>query len=141
MRITTSSAKVTFVLVWAVGGLMLNVLLGALGIPVLSHNLIALAFTAGMMTVGVRTFRGAGEPVDPPRAWWRATGRPASSLGIGLLLVLVGGACLWAITTGMLSAASPFTNALVTGFYFVSAAYYFHSWWRLSHDVSMQPRR
>ncbi|HEY5222852.1 MAG TPA: hypothetical protein VIJ18_07380 [Microbacteriaceae bacterium] len=38
--------------------------------------------------VGTRSFRGAGEPIEPPRAWWRMTSRPTAGFVIGSLLAL-----------------------------------------------------
>lgn len=35
-----------------------------------------------------RSFRGAGEPVAPPRAWWRLTARPLAGWWLGALYVL-----------------------------------------------------
>jgi hypothetical protein len=37
---------------------------------------------------GVRSFRGAGEPIQPPRDWWRITSQPRASFVIGSLLAL-----------------------------------------------------
>lgn len=37
---------------------------------------------------GTRWFRGRGEPVTPPRAWWRMTSRPKAGFVIGSLLVV-----------------------------------------------------
>jgi hypothetical protein len=38
--------------------------------------------------LGARSFRVASEDVNPPRPWWRFTGRPAASLILGILFVL-----------------------------------------------------
>ena len=43
---------------------------------------------------GVRIFRASGEPVDPPRAWWRATGRAPASFVWAVAFALWGAAAL-----------------------------------------------
>lgn len=37
---------------------------------------------------GVRSFRGPGEPIKPPRAWWRMTSRPRAGFVVGSQHVL-----------------------------------------------------
>jgi len=54
------------VIIWMVS----PVLTGALGV-ILLH----LVSTALLIAVA-RSFRGPGEPIAPPRAWWRLTARP-----------------------------------------------------------------
>jgi hypothetical protein len=71
-----------FVLRWAVGrafaatsadNVVREVVLGLLGVAVIG--------------VGARIFRGAGEPVEPARARWRATSRSTLSFVLGGLFV------------------------------------------------------
>jgi hypothetical protein len=143
MRITTTTAKVTYVLGWVIVGLMLNVLLGALGLWGLPQNLITSAYTAVTLVAAVRAFRGRDEPAKPRRAWWRATGGWVSSLEVGTLFAVLGAACWWATATGALPGTTPFTNPLVTASCLVAAAYYLHSGWRLARqgDLTIEAAR
>jgi len=50
--------------------------------------LYALTLVAANLTpqiVGVRVFRGYLEPLEPPRPWWRWTGRPKAGFWLGSL--------------------------------------------------------
>ena len=47
-------------------------------VSIVIGNVIFLAF----LIVGVRSFRGRGEPVAPKRAWWRLTARPTAGFVI-----------------------------------------------------------
>lgn len=47
-------------------------------------DILFLLFSLG----GARAFRGRGEPIEPPRAWWRMTSRPTAGLVLGGLLTL-----------------------------------------------------
>ena len=40
------------------------------------------------LLVAVRTFRGANEPVGPPRPWWRMSGRPKAGFWLAALFGL-----------------------------------------------------
>jgi hypothetical protein len=113
MRITTTTAKVTYILAWVIVGLGLNVSLLGLGPTGWPQYLITSTYTGAILVVGVRTFRGPDEPVTPPRAWWRATGGWVSSLGAGTLFAALGATCWWATTRGALPSTTPFTNPLV----------------------------
>lgn len=52
------------------------------------YAVVANLLTVLLYFIGVRSFRGAGEPVQPPRAWWRMTSRPRAGFVIGSLLIL-----------------------------------------------------
>jgi len=41
-----------------------------------------------IFAVGVRSFRGRGEPIAPPRAWWRMTSRPTAGIVIASVAAL-----------------------------------------------------
>lgn len=139
MRITTTTAKVTYILAWVIVGLGLNVLLLGLGATGWPQYLITSAYTGATLIVGVRTFRGHDELLTPPRAWWRATGGWVSSLGAGTLFAALGATCWWATATGALPSTTPFTNPLVAASCLAAAAYYIHSGWRLARhgDVAI----
>ncbi len=61
----------------------------------IAHVLDALAQAAFVLSA-TRAFRSAGEPVAPPRSWWRATGRPAT--GFVLAALFAAGAVFTALT-------------------------------------------
>ncbi len=50
----------------------------------LANNILLVLIYLG----GVRTFRGAGEPIQPPRDWWRMTSQPRAGFVIGSLLAV-----------------------------------------------------
>jgi hypothetical protein len=52
------------------------------------YALLALVLNLGYTFVGVRVFRGYLEPVAPPRAWWRWTGRPRAGFWLCALHVV-----------------------------------------------------
>jgi hypothetical protein len=51
---------------------------------------LSISFAVGwtFQIVGVRVFRGHLEPLDPPRSWWRWTGRPKAGFWLGSLNLL-----------------------------------------------------
>lgn len=91
IRITRVRSKLAFVGAYALA----VVILVALPIPAIAHSLAVDVVTVVFLVVGVRAFRGRGEPVAPPRAWWRATSRPRAGFWIaGLQLFAVFSAVL-----------------------------------------------
>lgn len=125
MRITSVSAKVTYVLAFVILGLGLWAVLGYSG----AWEWVVLAgylWAASWLIIGIRTFRGRGEPIAPPRAWWRATGGPLSSF-------MLGSAFIAASTFHFLNAVlGQIRLDLVSGLlYAVLGAFCFHSGYRL----------
>ena len=59
---------------------------------------------------GVRSFRGADEPMKPPRAWWRMTSRPRAGFVIGSSLALTVANDIFSVATG--TSESLFTTVL-----------------------------
>lgn len=51
-------------------------------IPPIVGNLLTLAF----YFVATRSFRGQGEPIEPPRVWWRVTSKPKAGFVLGSFL-------------------------------------------------------
>ena len=45
--------------------------------------------TLAGFVVGARIFRGRGEPIEPPRPWWRMTARPTLSRRLGILFAVL----------------------------------------------------
>lgn len=81
-RITTAQGKVGFLVGAVVVEVLVMLLLLALGVPDGLAPFIGALWFLAVVVVGVRTFRGPGEPVEPPRAWWRMTAGPV----VGFLL-------------------------------------------------------
>lgn len=73
---------------WLVG-YAVNALLDALHAPGLVSALVNACVTLASIILGARLFRGRGEPVDPPRAWWRMTARPLLSRVLGVTAAIV----------------------------------------------------
>lgn len=78
IRITTAEAKVGYVVAVVVVEVLLALLLWAVGLPDGAVPSLSAVGLVAMVVVGVRLFRGPGEPVAPPRAWWRMTAGPVS---------------------------------------------------------------
>ncbi|QTE30384.1 hypothetical protein [Pengzhenrongella sicca] len=77
LRVTQDSTKIGYVVLWYFAGF---VGLLSVGIAWGTTAVSAAGLVASVLAVGiaVRVFRGDGEPVAPPRAWWRMTARPTS---------------------------------------------------------------
>ena len=88
LRIRQTPFKVLFVIaaiavLFVANGLLFSRLLPAPFPALASEVVYVLAFV-----VGTRSFRGAGEPIAPPRAGWRMTARPTAGFVIGSLLLV-----------------------------------------------------
>jgi hypothetical protein len=79
-RIVTTHGKIVYGVFGLIGTTLLAVpaalLAGGAGTAVAALLVLAL------IGVGARLFRGAGEPVEPPRAWWRFTAAPTAGFAI-----------------------------------------------------------
>jgi hypothetical protein len=135
VRITTITGKISYV----IGGYALLLVLNLFVFMQLVNPTIDVVIVAllnfAYVGIGVRTFRGAGENRTDPRAWWRATARPAAGYWIG------GGLAAAAFVSGVGALASRPENSFVPTVaclsYAVIAAYYLHSSYRLhSMDVA-----
>lgn len=73
---------------WLVGYAM-DALLEALHAPGWVSALVSACLTLASIILGARLFRGRGEPVEPPRAWWRMTARPLLSRVLGITAAIV----------------------------------------------------
>lgn len=78
-----------------------------------------------------RVFRGPSEDVRAPRAWWRATEKPAAGFVVGAVL-------LFSIANVALADPAPraATAAVSVVLYLVAAAWFFHSSVRLARQVA-----
>ena len=81
---------------WKLLYIVIGVLLAGFNSLVLGPALPPFVYAVGANVLvlvlylgGVRSFRGPGEPIKPPRAWWRMTSRPRAGFVVGSLFVLI----------------------------------------------------
>ncbi|WP_448003622.1 hypothetical protein [Agromyces bauzanensis] len=83
LRIARWELKLLYVL----GALLTVFLFGrairAIGVPDLAVSIAGSIIDVAAVLLGARIFRGRGEPIEPPRAWWRMTARPKLSRWLG----------------------------------------------------------
>jgi hypothetical protein len=58
------------------------------GVPEIVPLVVGFALPVAAVIVGARIFRTRGEPIRPPRAWWRMTGRSTLSQVVGVLCTI-----------------------------------------------------
>lgn len=123
LRITDPTSKMAFIVVGIALVLIVGVA-GAIGLGSLPAALYGSLTVAVLVCIAARTFRGAGEPVTPPRAWWRMTARPfAGFVGSGFFLV--------SAVSASTASGSATVAALVIALDLLAAAAYLHSSFRL----------
>ena len=136
-RITEPWAKGVFIVLgWMLIPTGLRSLLDLVGVAASVIVVVDIGWGFAVVWLGSRFFRIAGEPRDPPRVWWRATGRPTAGFLLFGLFALAG-----------VAAFAPSTDedpALL--WYLVTsmpvAAFYLHSSIRLVRgDAPVPPRR
>ena len=129
MRITTTINKVIYILVGEAVVLALNSIVIYNLVPTVLDLVAVFVLNFAYVFIGVRTFRGPGEDVAAPRAWWRATSRPFAGFIIG------GIASVLALIPLLGALASPpeqsGTAAVVCLGWSLLAAYYLSSSFRL----------
>lgn len=87
-RITELWAKIAYVLVgWFLVPISLGTVMTRLGVQDLVVIVVHLALSFLVVWLGTRAFRAQGEPVEPPRVGWRATGRPRAGFVLGSLFL------------------------------------------------------
>ena len=106
IRVIAAQTKITYfvagvALVLTVGSAAGIALGGVAGIAINSILLVAL------FGVASRTFRGTGEPIVPPRAWWRLTAGPVAGFVIAGLFVVSG-------VGSAISGSGPDSSAVLT---------------------------
>jgi hypothetical protein len=129
VRIVTITGKIIYVIGGYTALLVLNVFLFQQLVNATMDVLIVAVLNIAYVLIGVRTFRGIEENREDPRAWWRATARPAAGFWIGAGLA-VGAAIslLGALASSPEDAFVPTIACLVYGAF---AAFYLHSSYRL----------
>ena len=70
-------------------GFPIGWVLGTVGSPPLVLYVVSATMTIAGFMLGARIFRGRGEAVEPPRAWWRMTARPRLSERLGAVFVIL----------------------------------------------------
>jgi len=88
IRLRKTRWKVAYILIGVIALAAIEIAIQPLMISNPMSAVVANALTLLLYAGGVRSFRGLGEPIEPPRAWWRMTSRPRAGYIIGSLLVL-----------------------------------------------------
>jgi hypothetical protein len=86
-RILNPYGKFLYVLIGGIAVVLLNLLVAALVGPVIGPVLYVVVLF-GWILVGARIFRVPEEPIEPPRPWWRLTGRPTAGFVLAALFAL-----------------------------------------------------
>lgn len=123
MRITTEHGKIAYIVAAPIVLLLLQ-LLGMAVVDFFSSGLaVVLAILAQLafVIVGVRSFRGKGEPVRPPRAWWRMTARPPAGFVLGCLFLLQAAWYAYPEVQGPRAAAGAAVSALIGSAYLAAS--------------------
>lgn len=102
LRVMNPWHKFGFLVGLVVANAAVSRLLG-LALPVEAVVIITEPLWLIALVTVARSFRGWGEPVEPPRAWWRLTSRPRAGWLLGAMYLL-----------GALSVFSPSKHAVVT---------------------------
>lgn len=91
LRVMNPWHKLAFVVAWWLLLRGVDYVIGPV-LPIAVSGPLMSALSFGLLVTMARSFRGAGEPVGPPRAWWRLTARPLAGwwLGAFYLLPLLG---------------------------------------------------
>lgn len=88
VRIRRWELKLAYVVVALLGAFVIANILSAAGLPDLLVPFIVTVFDFAAILYGARVFRGQGEPIEPPRAWWRMTARPRLSWVLGTTFIV-----------------------------------------------------
>ena len=116
LRITTVWVKVLSFAAWIVVGQIVAFAFSST--PPWVSATIGQVFFVFWVVLAARTFRVAGEPVAPPRPWWKASGRPRASFVLAMLCAVVAVAS----AATVIAEPSPYPNA---AFWVVNAVAYF----------------
>ncbi|GAA1438964.1 hypothetical protein [Leifsonia poae] len=129
MRIVSITGKILYVVgVYALLFVLNIFVFMRLVNPTIDVVIVAILNIA-YVVVGVRTFRGATENREDPRAWWRATARPAAGFWIGAGLAVGSGiSLLGALASKPENSFVPAVSCVVYG---ALAIFYLHSSYKL----------
>lgn len=130
-RIVRWELKVLYIVVAWIVGYALDDLLRRVGTVEVVIGIVDTIVTLASFALAVRIFRGQGEPIDPPRAWWRMTAWPTLSRRLGILFVVAAVTCLFGLVAEAAGIRSPSLSAPawigVTLQYIVLAFFYLNS--------------
>lgn len=87
LRIVNPYGKFLYVLIGGIAVVLLNLLVAALVGPVVGPVLYVVVLF-GWILAGARVFRVPEEPIEPPRPWWKLTGRPTAGFVLAALFAL-----------------------------------------------------
>lgn len=136
VRIRRTGWKVLYVIAGLVVVEAVDQLIVALDLAQPLAKILSMLLFFGFVLLGARSFRGAGEAIEPPRAWWRVTARPTAGFLIAALSALFAG------FAGALLVLRPddyVLNNVGSGIgYAIVAAAYLHSSIRLTRDPPAQ---
>jgi hypothetical protein len=88
VRIVQTQFKVVYWLGALLIAFGINTGLSYIGLPRVIGTPLAALLTLGIYLYGGRVFRGPGEPIAPPRAWWRMTAARRVSAFFGVVFLL-----------------------------------------------------
>ncbi|KRC60638.1 hypothetical protein ASE14_06505 [Agromyces sp. Root81] len=146
-RIVRWELKVLYIVVAWIVGFAIADLLRALGAPVVVIEAVALLTTFGPFALAVRIFRGQGEAIDPPRAWWRMTAWPTLSRRLGILFGALAASTLIGLVleaAGVTATSVPLAMPVWIGStlqYAVLAFFYLNSAVRMARVGIAKPER
>jgi hypothetical protein len=87
LRIVSWELKLAYVLgAWTIW-IPIRAILNAFGTPTVDVSVANVVVSLAGFLLGARVFRGRGEPIAPPRPWWKMTARPTLSRRLGYLFV------------------------------------------------------
>ncbi|WBM79603.1 hypothetical protein KIV56_15025 [Cryobacterium breve] len=88
IRLRKTRWKIAYILIGVISLAAIEIAIQPLMFPNPMPAVVANSLTLLLYFGGVRSFRGLGEPIAPPRARWRMTSRPRAGYIIGSLLAL-----------------------------------------------------
>jgi hypothetical protein len=87
LRVMNPWQKFAFLIAYPMAGRLLSWVL-ALALPHVAQSIVIEIIMDCALVAMARSFRGSGEPVEPPRAWWRLTARPLAGWWLGGMWIL-----------------------------------------------------
>jgi len=137
VRITEVWVKAAYIAIgWFLLPLAASRLLTPIGAPEPVALGLELAWTFAVVLLGCRIFRVRGEEVEPPRRWWRATGRPAAGFVLSAFMIVA----------ALTFVVPPFTMPDYLRWWYAAtslpiAGFYLHSSIRLARGDAPVPAR
>ena len=126
LRITSAGGKVGYFVAGYVGLACVAIFTAGL-VNFTVGAVIYVALFVAWATLGTRCFRGDGEPITPPRPWWKLTARPTVGWILAALLLLQS---VWILTSSLAEPGAA-GSVLVAAVYSIAAALFVHSSIRL----------